>query len=39
MDERGPSLPLGSTQENLRAVPLTNAQGSHAILVRAAEEP
>ena len=39
MDERGPSLPLGSGTDGLRAVGLTNSDGSHAVLVRDGERP
>ena len=39
MDDGGPSLPLGGGVEGVRAVGLTNADGSHAVLVRAGERP
>ena len=39
MDDRGPALLLGSAAEAFRAVALTNADGTHAVLIREAERP
>lgn len=37
VDDSGVSLPLGSGAEGFEAVPLRNAQGNHAILIRDAD--
>ena len=39
MDDSGPSLPLGPGPDGPRAVPMTNADGNHAVLVRDGDLP